>query len=126
MKREVPQIDALVSLSCLAENYRTALEPLHSGKLESVVLVADNDIIGVLLTPSRYLQLRVEPKSHRVRPLTNRQSEVLGLIRLGLTNGEIAERLGISEQAVKHHTTTIYRKLGVDSRPEAMRSRESD
>ena len=37
----------------------------------------------------------------------------------GLSNKEIAGRLGVSSKTVTHHTTAIYRKLGVHSRAEA-------
>jgi LuxR family transcriptional regulator, maltose regulon positive regulatory protein len=41
---------------------------------------------------------------------------VLRLIAEGLTNGEIATRLVISEHTVHRHVTNILRKLGVSSR----------
>jgi LuxR family transcriptional regulator, maltose regulon positive regulatory protein len=48
--------------------------------------------------------------------LTTREREVLQLIAGGLTNGEIATRLVISEHTVHRHVTNILRKLGVSSR----------
>jgi DNA-binding CsgD family transcriptional regulator len=44
---------------------------------------------------------------------------VLELVAQGLTNGEIAARLGLSVHAVKFHLAAIYRKLGVTNRTEA-------
>src|SRR4051794_27830172 len=41
------------------------------------------------------------------------------MIALGLTNGEIAGRLGVTVHAVKFHLGHIYRKLGVSNRTEA-------
>lgn len=38
---------------------------------------------------------------------------------LGLTNGQIAERLNVTVHAVKFHLASIYRKLGVANRTEA-------
>ena len=52
-------------------------------------------------------------------PLTPREREILGLIAAGLTNPEIADRLVISSQTVKKHTSSIYGKLGVSNRTEA-------
>ena len=52
---------------------------------------------------------------------TNREKQVLGLVIMGLTNSEIANKLYISESTVKSHLHTAYRKLGVRSRGEAAR-----
>ena len=54
-----------------------------------------------------------------VERLTSREREVLELLRLGLTNGEIAERLGISSDGAKYHVSEIIGKLGVRNRYEA-------
>jgi DNA-binding CsgD family transcriptional regulator len=51
--------------------------------------------------------------------LTARQVAVLELLREGLTNAEIAERLVLSVRTVDHHVAAILSKLGVSSRREA-------
>jgi DNA-binding NarL/FixJ family response regulator len=53
-------------------------------------------------------------------PLTDREREVLSLLADGLSNRGIAARLGISEHTVKVHVSTIYAKLGVGNRTEAV------
>ena len=53
-------------------------------------------------------------------PLTARESEVLGLIGHGLSNKMIARDLHISEHTVKFHISSIYSKLGVSNRAEAV------
>lgn len=50
--------------------------------------------------------------------LTAREMEVMNLVVSGYSNKEIAERLAISEQTVKHHITNIFDKLGVYNRLE--------
>ncbi len=55
-------------------------------------------------------------------PLTERETEVLGLLSKGLANKQIAMELGISEHTVKFHVSSIYQKLGVSSRTEAVRA----
>ena len=53
-------------------------------------------------------------------PLTDRESEVLGLLADGAGNKEIAVRLHISEHTVKFHVSSILGKLGAASRTEAV------
>ena len=54
-------------------------------------------------------------------PLTERESEVLGLLAKGLANKQIAAVLGISEHTVKFHVSSIYAKLDATSRTQAVR-----
>ena len=53
-------------------------------------------------------------------PLTTRESEVLGLLGGGLSNKMIARELHISEHTVKFHISSLYSKLGVSNRAEAV------
>jgi DNA-binding NarL/FixJ family response regulator len=59
------------------------------------------------------IHARVHSMSHR---LTNRETEVLGLIMMGLSTREIAEHVFLSHQGVKAHLTTLFRKFGVRNR----------
>ena len=59
------------------------------------------------------------PEDEALGLLTPREREVLALLRLGLTNQEIAERLGISADGAKYHVSEIISKLGVSDRYEA-------
>jgi len=52
--------------------------------------------------------------------LTRRESEVLAMLADGLANKEIAARLHISSHTVKTHVTSLFAKLGADSRAEAV------
>jgi LuxR family maltose regulon positive regulatory protein len=62
-----------------------------------------------------------------IETLTGRELEVLQLIALGRTNQEIARQLIVSPGTVKAHTASIYRKLEVANRTEAVaRARQLD
>ncbi|MFE7131048.1 response regulator [Streptomyces sp. NPDC057638] len=52
--------------------------------------------------------------------LTPREVEVLRLIASGLDNGEIAAEMGIGVQTVKNHITSVFAKLGVRDRAQAV------
>ena len=56
----------------------------------------------------------------RIASLTPAQRRILGAIRQGLLNKQIAFELAISEATVKAHITAILRKLGVNSRTQAV------
>ena len=56
----------------------------------------------------------------RPRSLTAREQEVLSLLVQGLTNPSIAARLFITVHTLEHHLTSIYTKLGVTSRYQAI------
>ena len=56
-----------------------------------------------------------------IEPLTAREKEVIQLMAQGLANKQIALSLGISEHTVKFHLSSLYAKLGISSRTEAIR-----
>ena len=55
-----------------------------------------------------------------ISPLTPREMEILKYIGQGLLNKQIALELGISEQTIKNHVTSILRKLNANARTEAV------
>lgn len=58
--------------------------------------------------------------------LTGREGEILELVACGLDNHQIAARLGLSEKTVRNHVSSVFAKLGADSRARAVvRAREA-
>ena len=66
-----------------------------------------------------YRRYGISPEDTTLSPLTNRQMEILELIIEGLSNKQIAMRLGISQQTVKNHVTSILAKLNRSDRTQA-------
>jgi DNA-binding NarL/FixJ family response regulator len=68
-------------------------------------------VTGALATPRLNADVDV--------PLTQRESEVLRQLALGLTNKEIAQALDISYETVKEHVQHVLKKIGVSDRTQA-------
>jgi len=94
--------------------------------IRGVRVVADG---GALLAPSVTHTLIAEFASRARRSqasaadlsgLTPRETEILTLIGTGLTNGQIAAELVISENTVKTHVARVFDKLGVHERVQAV------
>lgn len=60
------------------------------------------------------------PEARRSLGLSDRETEVLGLLAAGLSNKEIAARLGVSPNTVKTHVARLLEKLDAKRRTEAI------
>ena len=60
------------------------------------------------------------PEARRALGLSERETEVLGLLAAGLSNKEIAARLGVSPNTVKTHVARLLEKLEARRRTEAI------
>lgn len=65
---------------------------------------------------ARDVCLAEEPSRGRKFGLSRREQQLVGLLRLGLSNKEIGNRLNLSEQTVKNHVHRILRKVGASDR----------
>jgi DNA-binding NarL/FixJ family response regulator len=79
---------------------------------------------GLIVLPKpmteRLLQEPAASVEELSEPLTAREREVLDLLGRGLSNRLIARELHISEHTVKFHISSLYAKLGVNNRAEAV------
>lgn len=95
---------------CSAEELLKAIRTVHRGGS-----LLEPAIAGKLI--SRFVEL-----SRQVRDpdsLTRRETEVLKLVALGVSNRNIAAQLSISDNTVKAHVSNIFGKLQVNNRAEA-------
>ena len=86
------------------------------GALDRLGATHEADRAAALL---RTLGVRGQTGAKGKDRLTDRETEVLGLVARGLTNTEIADRLFISQKTAANHVSNILMKLGVRSRTEA-------
>lgn len=89
------------------------LESVRAGAKGDTVWTRDElrRVTGALSTPRAAGDVEIS--------LTQRESEVLRQLALGLTNKEIAQALSISYETVKEHVQHILRKIGVSDRTQA-------
>ena len=66
----------------------------------------------------------LSPARHLIDPLSERELEVLNLLRSELSGPEIAQRLIVSLNTLRSHTKNIFNKLGVNNRRAAIRRAE--
>jgi DNA-binding NarL/FixJ family response regulator len=119
-KAVLPKARTIIIATADANGVHKTLEAGADG------FVFDDDVDATLAPTVRAVragQLVVPPmaKASAVRPpLSYREKETLSLLALGLTNAEIGRRLYLAESTVKCHLTSIFSKLGVRSRHEAI------
>jgi DNA-binding NarL/FixJ family response regulator len=68
-----------------------------------------------------HVTARHSPVAPAPTELSRREAEVLRLLREGLSNAQIAERLFLTTNTVRAHLYSIYNKLGVSNRVAAIR-----
>lgn len=74
----------------------------------------------VRLSPAAAVRLAEEVRGQTsVEKLTDRETSVLRLVARGLANKEIGRALGIGEETVKTHVSSVLSKMGVQSRTQA-------
>jgi DNA-binding NarL/FixJ family response regulator len=66
-------------------------------------------------------KIREDKGSKNSGVLTERECEVIRLIADGLSTKDIASRINMAERTVEFHISNIYDKLGVNTRPSAVR-----
>ena len=71
--------------------------------------------IGLELAFTRHVESDPPPTAWP-EALTEREREIIRLVKQGLSNKDIAYKLSISDSTVRHHMTSIFDKVGVPNR----------
>ncbi|CRL15968.1 response regulator transcription factor [Phaeobacter italicus] len=122
----------ILVVSSMADN-RVISTAIHAGAAGFVPKHSQRDVYnnafdamrrGIAFVPPGYDLLPHDSEANdaadRLATLTNQQARILQLICAGKLNKQIAFDLSIAETTVKAHVTAIMRKLGVQSRTQAV------
>jgi NarL family two-component system response regulator YdfI len=100
-------IRGVISIDATPQEIEAAIHATHAGL--------------VVTTPESLAELLPDSVEEMLsEPLSDREHEVLKLVAEGHSNKLIAHQLNISEHTVKTHVASIFAKLGVSSRTEAV------
>jgi DNA-binding NarL/FixJ family response regulator len=107
-------IDGYIFKDCDVPELVQAIQIIHSGEL-----FFPPEIAGLIV---RRLRFAGSPGRNGVpnETPTNRETQVLELMATGASTREIAQKLNLSERTVENHSQSLYRKLGVHDRAEAI------
>lgn len=111
-------IDALELLVAQARAYEKVLP--RSDPTARAAVAALGELARQALNEAQDLAESLQPVQPGRHPFSPRELQVLRLAAQGMTNKEIAYRLGISERTIQFHMNSIFNKTGTDSRTEAV------
>ena len=121
----IPPLQPLLSLQNAldllleqAQAYEHALPPSNYPARAAVSALAR--LAQQAQNEARSLAEALQPPQPAAHPFSPREYEVLTLVAEGLTNKEIAYRLGISDRTVQFHLNSIFNKTTTQSRTEAV------
>jgi DNA-binding NarL/FixJ family response regulator len=104
----------VLSFDASAEDLSAAIHAVSRG-----MIVLNHELLLRARAPRD--EVNAVPSTMTGDRLTQRELEVFSLLSLGKQNKEIAYSLGISENTVKFHISSIFTKLHVTNRTEALR-----
>jgi DNA-binding NarL/FixJ family response regulator len=111
-------LDTLELLVAQSRAYERALPPNNYPARAAVATLGE--LARQALNDAQDLDALLETTENAKHNLSPRETEVLALAAEGLTNKEIAYRLGISDRTVQFHMNSIFNKTGTYSRTEAV------
>lgn len=123
--------DARLVVISASENVHNIRESLEKGASGYITKRAETKILSnalkLILDGGTYIppvmlgkNLDDTPAKGKGKMLTNRQSQVLGLVAKGMSNKQIAYEMGVSEATVKLHINALLRAIGATNRTQAV------
>ena len=106
------------------ESMRLLIEKQSRNRDHPLIAYIDKLLAAFLQPVAGQKSTIIHQKSDMVEPLSERELEVLKLLRTELSGPEIAQQLIVSLHTLRTHTNNIYNKLGVNNRRAAVRRAE--
>ena len=103
-------IQGLLSTRAEMPLLKKALKAITEGQIW-----IDNELVKALLQDTGALS-----KTGKINGITDREQEIIAYVSEGLSNKQIAGKLALSENTVKAHLNTIFKKLNITSRLKLM------
>jgi LuxR family maltose regulon positive regulatory protein len=117
-------VDEGEPMRMLIADYKILLEKQMSNSAPTQ-LSYTNRLLAAFTQPVTALKpAAIHQKSDLIEPLSEREMDVLKLLRSELSGPEIAQQLIVSPNTLHTHTKSIYNKLGVNNRRAAVRRAE--
>jgi DNA-binding NarL/FixJ family response regulator len=128
IKAASPAIEVIALTSVLDDG--AVIGSIRAGAIGYLLKDTDDEALRKAIRAAADGQVQLAPEAaarlmNEVRlpeappPLTDREQQVLRLIAAGKANKEIARALGVGEQTIKSHVSSLLAKLGVQSRTQA-------
>lgn len=129
--RPVLLYGALLAMGTVALQWLDYVRFARTRFTDVYIFIIAAAFLGVGIAVGAYV-LRPRPRAHDGNPqaqeslgISERELEVLTLLAAGHSNGEIADRLSVSNNTVKTHVARLYQKLEAKRRTDAVnRARE--
>jgi len=129
IRSELDDVEVVALTSVLDDE--SVVSAVRAGAIGYLLKSAEADELRRALRAAAAGQVQLDPAAAArlvrevrappaVETLTDRESDVMRLLALGLANKEIGRRLRISEDTVKTHVSRILAKLGAHSRTQAV------
>jgi DNA-binding NarL/FixJ family response regulator len=127
LKSEFPKTPiAIISASCDTATVNSAIAFGAAGfipksaKRADIALAITTILSGDLWTPSTLVPSAIPEHVNAIASLTPAQLRIFQSLQRGLRNKEIAQEMGVAERTVKAYMCTMFIKLGVTSRTQAV------
>ena len=118
-------VDEGEAMRSLILEFKYTSEKSARNEIHSLFSYVDKLLVAFSQPIATFPQSKIQNrKSEIVEPLSERELEVLKLLRTELSGPEIADQLIVSPNTFRTHTRNIFNKLGVNSRRAAIRRAE--